>query len=104
MAPSPGELREVHHHIFNWGSPDTLHLGSGLGSLMWIIPGTRFTLLIYRPGYAGESREVEILAPHCLKGRPANVSFLMEPLDKGWNQGLRNCYLPVSNFHHPPGR
>ena len=53
---TPGEL------IFKWVSPDTLHPRGGLGSWMWIIPGTGFTLLAYCLSYAGDLRDVEMLA------------------------------------------
>ena len=82
MASDLGKLREVHHHIFKQGSSNTLHPRGSLGSLTWVILGTRFTLLTYCLGYAGESRVVDMSAQCSLKSYPANMAFLIKQLDK----------------------
>lgn len=90
--------------IFLMRAPLTLHPRGGPRPLTWVISCTYFTLFTYYQGYAGKPRDVEVSAEYSLKSPLANVSLLMNFLNKAWAMASGIAIWTSSNSYHPPGR
>ena len=99
-----GALNKVNNYIFKWGPSETLHPRGSPMPLAWVILCTYFTLFTYYQGYAGKPRDVNVSTLYILKSLLANMSLLMNLLNKAWAMASGTAIWTSSNSHHPPGR